>query len=130
MTKKNNTDRFLERHAIRVLDTNKRAAKHTRTNINCFEFKEDYNMFNRISTSFEVEPLFTVEIAESELERIAQFEERVFNNMAEKGHYNLFETLMEQKEQERFLRSKYPAVQKAYEQYSLILSLAKSGEFD
>jgi uncharacterized protein YktA (UPF0223 family) len=46
--------------------------------------------------------------------------------MNAKGHYNLFEAIMEQKQQEKYLRSKYPAVQKAYEQYSLMLKLANS----
>lgn len=127
---KTSKDKFLERHAIRVLDTNKRAAKATRTNIDCFSFKEDYNMFKRDHFTYEVEPLYTVEISESELESLAQFEDRVFNNMAEKGHYNLFETLMEQKEQEQRLRKTFPAVQKAYEQYSLMLNLAKTGDMD
>lgn len=127
---KTSKDKFLERHAIRVLDTNKRAAKATRTNIDCFSFKEDYNMFKRDRFTYEVEPLYTVEISESELESLAQFEDRVFNNMAEKGHYNLFETLMEQKEQEQRLRKAFPAVQKAYEQYSLMLNLAKTGDMD
>jgi hypothetical protein len=35
---------------------------------------------------------------------------------------------MEQKEEEQRLRNKYPAVRKAYEQYSLMLKLAESGE--
>jgi hypothetical protein len=35
---------------------------------------------------------------------------------------------MEQKEEERYLKDKYPAVKKAYEQYSLMLKLAQSGE--
>jgi hypothetical protein len=35
---------------------------------------------------------------------------------------------MKQKEEERYLRDKYPAVKKAYEQYSLMLNMAKSGE--
>jgi hypothetical protein len=48
--------------------------------------------------------------------------------MAKKGHYRMFETLMEQKEHEKYLKDKYPAVKKAYEQYSLMLKLAESGE--
>jgi hypothetical protein len=74
------------------------------------------------------EPLYTVEIAESELERIADFESEVFNNMKKQGHYRMFEVIMEQKEEERYLKDKYPAVKKAYEQYSLMLKLAQSGE--
>jgi hypothetical protein len=52
----------------------------------------------------------------------------VFNNMKKTGHYRLFEVMMDQKEQEAYLRNKYPAVRKAYEQYSLMLKLAESGE--
>jgi hypothetical protein len=86
--------------------------------------------FNRVyeDVIYDSEPLYTVEIAESELERIADFESEVFNNMKKQGHYRMFETLMEQKERERALRDKYPAVKKAYEQYSLMLKLAESGE--
>ena len=64
----------------------------------------------------------------SELDRIAEFESEVFNHMAKQGHYRMFETIMEQKEQEKYLKNKYPAVKTAYEQYSLMLKLAESGE--
>jgi uncharacterized protein YktA (UPF0223 family) len=77
---------------------------------------------------YDSEPLYTVEIAESELERIANFESEVFNNMKKQGHYQMFEMLMEQKQEEKRLRDKYPSVKKAYEHYSLILKLAESGE--
>jgi hypothetical protein len=74
------------------------------------------------------EPLYTVEIAESELQKIADFESQVFNNLKQHGHYGMFEYLMEQKEREKLLKDKYPAVKKAYEHYSLMLKLAESGE--
>jgi hypothetical protein len=48
--------------------------------------------------------------------------------MKKQGHYQMFEMLMEQKEQEKYLRNKYPAVNNAYKQYSLMLKLAESGE--
>ena len=120
--------KFCGEHQLRVVDSNKRAYKHTKSNINLFRFAEDYNKFLNEPIHFETETLYTVEISESELERIAEFEEQVFNNMKSQGHYNMFETLMEQKEQEQYLRNKYPAVKKAYEQYSLMLKLAQSGE--
>jgi hypothetical protein len=86
--------------------------------------------FNRVyeDVIHDSEPLYTVEIAKSELERIADFEAQVFNNMKKQGHYQMFEMLMEQKEHEKYLKNKYPAVKKAYEQYSLMLKLAESGE--
>jgi len=118
---------FCQHHSIRVLDTNKRASKYHKVNVNYFKDPMD---FNRVfeDVVMDSEPLYTVEIAESELERIADFESQVFNNMKKQGHYRMFEILMEQKEQEKFLRNKYPAVKKAYESYSLILKLAESGE--
>jgi hypothetical protein len=86
--------------------------------------------FNRVYEDIicDSEPLYTIEIAESELERIAEFEQQVFNNAKKTGHYNLFQTIIEQKEQEQYLKNRYPAVKKAYEQYSLMLKLAESGE--
>ena len=113
---------------MRVIDSSKRAHRHTRANVALFRYEDDYNKFLQDTITFETETLYTIEIAESELERIAEFENQVFNNMKQKGHYALFEVLMDQKEQEQYLRTKYPAVRKAYEQYSLMLKLAESGE--
>ncbi len=128
MTQQNKTHEFLKRHAVRVLDTNKRAYKRSKVNVQMFAYEDDYNKFNTLYQNVETETLYTVEIAESELERIASFEDQVFNHMSNKGHYNLFETLMEQKEEEHLLKNKYPAVRKAYEHYSLLLKMAKSGD--
>jgi hypothetical protein len=118
---------FCNQHSIRVLDTNKRASKYHKVNINYFKDPMDFNRVYE-EVIFDSEPLYTVEIAQSELERIADFESEVFNNMKKQGHYRMFETLMEQKEQEKYLKNKYPAVKKAYEHYSLMLKLAQSGE--
>lgn len=120
--------KFVAEHNIRVIDSNKRAYKHTRANVVLFDYENDYNKFRNEYQTFDTETLYTIEVSESELERIADFEHQVFNNMKQTGHYNLFETLMEQKEQEAHLRDTYPAVRKAYEQYSLMLKLAQSGE--
>jgi hypothetical protein len=129
MSSPNNTVRkFCAEHQLRVVDSNKRAYKHTKANVNLFRFEDDYNKFLNEPIHFETETLYTVEISESELERIAEFEEQVFNNMKSQGHYQMFEVMMEQKQQEKYLRNKYPAVKKAYEQYSLMLKLAQSGE--
>jgi hypothetical protein len=122
-----NIKEFCEHHQIRVLDTNKRASRYHKVNVNFFKDPID---FNRVYEDivYDSEPLYTVEIAESELARIADFESEVFNHMKKQGHYRMFEMIMEQKEQEQYLKNKYPAVKKAYEQYSLMLKLAESGE--
>lgn len=123
---------FLEDHRITVLDTSKRAHKITRINTRFFETHNDYNNIasEKLKFAFETEKLYTVEISESELERIADFEAEVFNHLRTEGHYNLFEILMRQKEEEHRLKETYPAVKKAYEQYSLMLALAKAGDID
>lgn len=126
MTSKN-LKPFCDQHRINVLNTNKRASRYHKINVNYFNDPMDFNRVYE-DVIYDSEPLYTVEIAESELERIADFESEVFNNMKEQGHYRMFETLMEQKQQEQVLRDKYPAVKKAYEQYSMMLALAQSGE--
>ena len=118
---------FCEQHGIQVLDTNKRASRYHKVNLNYFKDPTD---FNRVYEDIVIdsEPLYTIEIAESELQKIADFESQVFNHIRTTGHYNLFEILMEQKKQEKHLKEKYPSVRRAYEQYSLMLKLAESGE--
>jgi hypothetical protein len=121
---------FCTMHRVNVIDTNKRAHRMTKMNTRYFQFADDYNKVLRDDIVMETEPLWTVEITPSELEKMADFEAQVFNNMRAQGHYNMFEILMEQKEEEKFLRNKYSAVRKAYEHYSLMLKLAQSGEFN
>jgi hypothetical protein len=129
MTQSNKTLReFCDRHRVNVVDTNKRAYRYTRMNTKMFQFSDDYNKFICEDMALETETLYTVEVTESELTRIADFEDQVFNNMKQTGHYRMFEVLMEQKERERQLRDAYPAVKKAYEHYSLMLKLAETGD--
>ena len=123
-----NIKQFCEQHQIRVLDTNKRAHRYHKINMQYFRDPMDFNKVSPVDFITDSEPLYTVEIAESELERIADFEAQVFNNMKKQGHYHMFEMLMEQKEHEKYLYNKYPAVKKAHEHYSLMLKLAESGE--
>ena len=123
-----NIKSFCEQHQIRVLDTNKRAHRYHRINMQYFRDPMDFNKVSLVDVVNDTEPLYTVEIAQSELEKLADFESEVFNNMKKHGHYRMFEMIMEQKEQEKYLSNKYPAVKKAYEHYSLMLKLAESGE--
>lgn len=114
-------------HQIKIIDTNKRAHKINKLDAVYFTSHKDYNLVDQKFYS-ETEPLFTVEIAQSELEKIAEFESQVFNHMRAKGHYDMFTMIMEQKEREKKYRDKYPAIKKAYENYSLLLKMAESGE--
>lgn len=123
------TQKFLENHFMRIIDTNKRAYRTNKFNTQLFTDPMDYNSFIDHRT-IETEPLYTVEVPLSELNRMSEFENQVFNNMKTHGagHYHMFNTLMEQKDKERYYRDKHPAVKKAYEHYSLMLKLAESGE--
>ncbi len=103
-----NIRQFCEQHRIRVLDTNKRAHRYQRINMQYFRDPMDFNKVSLVDIVNDSEPLYTVEIAQSELERIADFESEVFNNMRKQGHYRMFETLMEQKEHEKYLKDKSP----------------------
>jgi hypothetical protein len=120
---------FCQKHKINIVDTNKRYATYTALRPQYFTSSTDYN---DVSTEIvhSSEPLYTLTIPLSELERIKEFEEQVFNNMKQYGahHYQMFEVMMEQKHKEKRLRDKYSAVKKAYEHYSLMLKLAESGE--
>jgi ribosomal protein S4E len=95
-----------------------------------FNDPADYNIVDEMAATihYETEKVHTIEIPESSLEKIIDFEDQVFNHMKTGNHFNLFETLMEQKHREKMLREAYPALQKAYENYSLMLKLAESGE--
>ena len=124
-----NIKKFVNRHDMQVIDDNKRAYKHTRMNVKYFNNFADYNELTATDAiRYETERLLTVEITESELQRIADFEAEVFNNLKEHGHYRMFEHMTQLKEREKYLKNKYPAVKKAYEHYSLMLKLAESGE--
>lgn len=79
-------------------------------------------------TYFETEPLYTIEISKSELDKIAYLESQIMNHAKGVDRYNLFYLMVQQKEKEKMLCEKYPSVQRAFEQYSLVLKLAESGE--
>ena len=119
---------FCQGHDIRIVDQNKRAARCLPLNLKYFTNPYDYNEVKQEFIQYDTEQVYTVEIRESELTKIADFESEVFNHMRQRGHYDMFNWIMEQKEREKYLKEKYPAVKKAYEQYSLMLKMAEAGE--
>lgn len=123
-----NFKEFLDKHGIKIIDDQKRAYRFNKINTKYFQYDDDYNSIIRDHITHDTETLYTLEISQSELEKIAKFEMEVMNHLRERGHYNLFEELMEQKQKEKYFKNQYPAVKKAYEQYSLMLKLAESGE--
>ena len=73
------------------------------------------------------EPLYTIEIPESELKWFTELENAVFENpygdYLSKNKLQIFRHLIDQKTNEILLRNKYPAVEKAFQTYSLLLHL-------
>lgn len=118
-----NLSEFCKRHSIQIVDTLKRCIRYRP--INHFFTNPDDLDCAHYTKQYETEIMYTVHIPYSELTKIQEFEDRVFNNMKQEGHYRMFNTMMEQKERESALRKQYPAVQLAYEQYSLMLNLCK-----
>lgn len=115
---------WLAAHEVVVVDNNKRIHR-TISDLDFFKYR-DYNIVDSMPR-IQMERAFVLQIPESQLERIIRFEQQVFGNQTgHKHHYNLFEALMIQKEEEQKLRNSNEAVKKAYEHYSLMLQMAKT----
>jgi len=122
------TDEFCKNHNIKITESKYRRQYYRPPFIpTYFTDPTDYNKIHSIET-FD-EPMYVLEILKSELDRIISFEKHVYDNVTLRGGYGqMFEIMLGQKHQESELRKRYPAVQKAYEQYSMMLKLAQSGE--
>lgn len=115
---------FLERHNITIVDTQKRRSKLSPRYAH-FTIPTDASLMVEMPIHYEEEPLYTVQITESQLRNIQEFEDQVFNNMKVHGHFNMFQAIMEQREEEKRLREEFPAAKKAFENYSLVLNFCK-----
>lgn len=129
MNKMDQISEFCKNHSISIVSTNKRSLKMNQLHLQHFINEKDYNVVSE-KLNFDTERLYTVEIPESDLEKLAMFESQIFNNMKRHGHYNLFVAMIQQKELEQEYRKKYQAVAKAYEHYSLLLKMASEGQLD
>lgn len=67
------------------------------------------------------EPLLTVDIPLSKFEAIERLESIFFGNIDNIESRRVFEKWIEQQEEERRLRRQYPAVEKAYQEYTALL---------
>lgn len=73
---------------------------------------------------FHTEKLYTLQIPESRLKTLVDMENRFFNHRKTDRPRDLFDLLMEKEREESYFRQTNEAVQKAYEQYSMLLNLA------
>ena len=116
-------EEFYKNYEVRVLNDQKRRARYHPAKFFTDPFRAD--IVRNDVVEYETERVFTVEIPEGRLKTLVEMERKFFNYVA---HHNqpidLFQTLMDKEREELHLRQTSPAVQKAYEQYSIMLNLA------
>jgi archaellum component FlaC len=119
----NKFNAFLDRHQIKIINQTPWYSYNS-PHYNFFDDKYNYNVVSH-NVRVEQQQMFTVTIPEKQLTKMQEFEDQVYNNMTPTGHWGLLETLARHKEEEERLRKQFPAVQLAYEKYSMMLNLCK-----
>lgn len=116
-------DQFCNNYEVRILNDSKRRARYHPPRF--FTDPERADIVIRDTVSYETEQVFTVEIPEGRLRALVEMEQRFFKwQHHTRSEVDMFETLMKKEREEAHFRHTNPAVQKAYEQYSIMLNLA------
>jgi hypothetical protein len=113
--------KFCENYEVKIVNDQKRYARYRRPQfftepLNASIIRDDFDM--------QTEKLFTVEIPESRLNTLIEMENRFMNFRNSDHSRDMFEMLMDKEREESHYRHTNIAVQKAYEQYSIMLNLA------
>jgi hypothetical protein len=113
---------FCRNYEVNVLNDTKRRARYSPPQF--FTDPERADIITRNMT-YETECVYTVEIPEGRFRALIEMERRFFKwQRHNRGEVDMFQTLMDKEREEAYYRSASPAVQKAYEQYSIMLNLA------
>lgn len=116
-------DQFCENYEVRVLNDSKRRARYHPPKF--FTDPSRADIIRNDIIEYETEKVYTVEIPEGRFRTLVELEQRFFKWQAHnKGEIDMFEMLMNKEREEAHYRHTNAAVQKAYEQYSLMLNLA------
>ncbi len=114
---------FCENYEVRVLNDQKRRARYHPARFFTDPLRAD--IIRNDFIEHESERVFTVEIPEGRLRALVEMEQRFFKwHHHTQGEVDMFQMLMEKEREESYMRQTNPAVQKAYEQYSIMLNLA------
>ena len=114
---------FCENYEVRVLNDQKRRARYHPPTF--FTEPERADVIRHDIIEFETEKVITLEIPESRLRTLVEMERKFYKwQRHTKTEVDMFQTLMDKEREEAYLRNTNPAVQKAYEQYSIMLNLA------
>lgn len=114
--------KFCENYEVRVLNDQKVRAKYRPPTF--LSEPDCADIVRRDIVDFERERVLTVEIPEGRLRSLIEMEKRFFRYPHERGHTDMFQLIMDKEREEAYMRQTNPAVQKAYEQYSIMLNLA------
>jgi hypothetical protein len=114
---------FCRNYEVNVLNDQKRRARYHPPKF--FTDPERADIIRNDLVQFETESVYTLEIPEGRLRALIEMEKRFFKwQRHTKTEVDMFETLMNKEREEAYYRSNNLSVQKAYEQYSMMLNLA------
>ena len=116
-------NQFCENYEVRVLNDSKRRARYHPPKF--FTDPSRADLIRNDIIEYETEKVYTVEIPEGRLRTLVEMERRFFNYVEHHDKpIDMFQTLMDKEREEAHFRHTNQAVQKAYEQYSILLNLA------
>jgi hypothetical protein len=116
-------NKFCENYEVRVLNDQKRRARYHPARFFTDPLRAD--IIQKDTIEYETEKVYTVEIPEGRLRTLVEMERRFFNYVEHHDKpIDMFQTLMDKEREEAHYRHTNQAVQKAYEQYSIMLNLA------
>jgi hypothetical protein len=114
---------FCRNYEVNVLNDSKRRARYHPPRF--FTEPSRADIIRNDIVEFETEQVITLEIPEGRLRTLIEMERRFFKwQRHSQGEIDMFETLMNKEREEAHYRHTNAAVQKAYEQYSIMLNLA------
>ena len=114
---------FCRNYEVNVLNDSKRRARYHPPRF--FTEPSRADIIRNDIVEFETEQVITLEIPEGRLRTLIEMERRFFKwQRHSQGEIDMFETLMNKEREEANIRHTNAAVQKAYEQYSMLLNLA------
>jgi len=120
---KEKIDQFCKNYEIQIVDDQKRRARYHPPKYFTDPLRAD--VISRDFVKYETEQVFTVQIPESRFRATVEMEKRFFVNHRDGySDADMFSMLMEKEREESWYRQSNEAVQKAYEQYSIMLNLA------
>jgi hypothetical protein len=118
---KDKLEKFCKDYEVRVVNDSQRYARYRPPTF--FTEPTRADIVRNDIVEYETEKLYTLQIPESRLRTLIEMENRFYNHRLE-GVRDMFETLMDKEREEAHLRHSNAAVQKAYEQYSIMLNLS------